>query len=221
MARVILFNKPFQVLSQFTDEQGRKTLADYLSAPGFRAAGRLDYDSEGLLLLTDDGALQQHIANPRHKRWKTYLVQVEGLVTDEALAHLRTGVELKDGPSLPARAKHIPPPLLWPREPPVRERKSVPDSWLELSIREGRNRQVRRMTAAVGYPTLRLVRIQVGDWSLEELLPGEHRQLDIHMPQPTGKARAAINPGGVIECRNGPHMPLLPQSSKTAAAICW
>lgn len=194
MARVILFNKPFQVLSQFTDEQGRKTLADYLSAPGFRAAGRLDYDSEGLLLLTDDGALQQHIANPRHKRWKTYQVQVEGLVTDEALAHLRTGVELKDGPSLPARAKHIPPPLLWPRQPPVRERKSVPDSWLELSIREGRNRQVRRMTAAVGYPTLRLVRIQVGDWSLEKLLPGEHRQLDIHMPQPTGKARAANKP---------------------------
>lgn len=194
MARVILFNKPFQVLSQFTDEQGRETLADYLSAPGFRAAGRLDYDSEGLLLLTDDGALQQHIANPRHKRWKTYQVQVEGLVTDEALAHLRTGVELKDGPSLPARAKRIPPPQLWPRQPPVRERKSVPDSWLELSIREGRNRQVRRMTAAVGYPTLRLVRIQVGDWSLEKLLPGEHRQLDIHMPQPTGKARTAKKP---------------------------
>ena len=194
MARVILFNKPFQVLSQFTDEQGRETLADYLSAPGFRAAGRLDYDSEGLLLLTDDGALQQHIANPRHKRWKTYQVQVEGLVTDEALAHFRTGVELKDGPSLPARAKRIPPPQLWPRQPPVRVRKSVPDSWLELSIREGRNRQVRRMTAAVGYPTLRLVRIQVGDWSLEKLLPGEHRQLDIHMPQPNRKGRAANKP---------------------------
>jgi len=191
MARVILFNKPFQVLSQFTDEQGRETLADYLSAPGFRAAGRLDYDSEGLLLLTDDGALQQHIANPRHKRWKTYQVQVEGLVTDEALAYLRAGVELKDGPSLPARAKRIPPPQLWPRHPPVRERKSVPDSWLELSIREGRNRQVRRMTAAVGYPTLRLLRIQVGDWSLEKLLPGEHRQLDIHMPQAGRKARPA------------------------------
>ena len=194
MARVILFNKPFQVLSQFTDEQGRETLADYLSAPGFRAAGRLDYDSEGLLLLTDDGALQQHIANPRHKHWKTYQVQVEGLVTDEALAYLRAGVELKDGPSLPARAKRIPPPQLWPRQPPVRERKSVPDSWLELSIREGRNRQVRRMTAAVGYPTLRLVRIQVGDWSLEKLLPGEHRQLDIHMPQPNRKGRAANKP---------------------------
>ena len=191
MARVILFNKPFQVLSQFTDDQGRETLADYLSAPGFRAAGRLDYDSEGLLLLTDNGALQQHIANPRHKRWKTYRVQVEGLVTEEALTRLRTGVELKDGASLPARAKRIPPPQLWPRLPPVRERKSVPDSWLELSIREGRNRQVRRMTAAVGHPTLRLVRVQVGDWSLGKLLPGEHRQLDVHMPQPDKKGRAA------------------------------
>jgi len=195
MARVILFNKPFQVLSQFTDEQGRATLADYLSAPGFRAAGRLDYDSEGLLLLTDDGVLQQHIANPRHKRWKTYQVQVEGLVTDEALAQLRSGVELKDGRSLPARAKRIPPPQIWPRSPPVRERKSVPDTWLELSIREGRNRQVRRMTAAVGYPTLRLVRIRVGDWSLQGLQPGEHRQLDINMPQGGRKNRPADKPG--------------------------
>jgi len=194
MARVILFNKPFQVLSQFTDEQGRATLADYLSAPGFRAAGRLDYDSEGLLLLTDDGVLQQHIANPRHKRWKTYQVQVEGLVTDEALAQLRSGVELKDGRSLPARAKRIPPPQIWPRSPPVRERKSVPDTWLELSIREGRNRQVRRMTAAVGYPTLRLVRIRVGDWSLQGLQPGEHRQLDINMPQGGRKNRPADKP---------------------------
>jgi 23S rRNA pseudouridine2457 synthase len=195
MARVILFNKPFQVLSQFTDEQGRATLADYLSAPGCRAAGRLDYDSEGLLLLTDDGALQQHIANPRHKRWKTYQVQVEGLVTDEALAQLRIGVELKDGRSLPARARRIPSPPIWPRTPPVRERKSVPDSWLELSIREGRNRQVRRMTAAVGYPTLRLVRIRVGDWSLQGLQPGEHRQLDINMPQVGRKNRLADKPG--------------------------
>jgi 23S rRNA pseudouridine2457 synthase len=194
MARVILFNKPFQVLSQFTDEQGRATLADYLSAPGFRAAGRLDYDSEGLLLLTDDGVLQQHIANPRHMRWKTYQVQVEGLVTDEALAQLRSGVELKDGRSLPARARRIPPPQIWPRRPPVRERKSVPDSWLELSIREGRNRQVRRMTAAVGYPTLRLVRIRVGDWSLQGLQPGEHRQLDINMAQGGRKNRPADRP---------------------------
>ena len=182
MARIILFNKPFRVLSQFTDEQGRGTLADFLSAPAFRVAGRLDYDSEGLLLLTDDGALQQQIANPRHKRWKTYFVQVEGLVSDQALQQLGAGLQLKDGPTLPARARRIPTPALWHRSPPVRERKSVPDSWLELSIREGRNRQVRRMTAAVGYPTLRLVRIQVGDWTLDGLQPGEHRELEVHSP---------------------------------------
>jgi 23S rRNA pseudouridine2457 synthase len=182
MARIILFNKPFQVLSQFTDELGRATLADFLSAPTFKVAGRLDYDSEGLLLLTDDGALQQQIANPRHKRWKTYQVQVEGLVSDEALQRLAAGVELKDGPTLPARVVRIPPPPLWPRTPPVRERKSVPDSWLELSIREGRNRQVRRMTAAVGFPTLRLVRIRIGDWSVAGLQPGEHRELEVHLP---------------------------------------
>ena len=182
MARIILFNKPFQVLSQFSDDLGRATLADFLAAPTFKVAGRLDYDSEGLLLLTDDGTLQQQIANPRYKRWKTYQVQVEGLVSDHALHLLAAGVELKDGPTLPARAARIPPPPLWPRTPPVRERKSVPDSWLELSIREGRNRQVRRMTAAVGYPTLRLVRIRIGDWSLEGLQPGEHRELEVHLP---------------------------------------
>ena len=181
MASMILFNKPYRVLSQFTDESGRATLADYLSAPGFRAAGRLDYDSEGLLLLTDDGALQQLIANPRHKLWKTYLVQVEGEIDDRALEALVLGVELADGPSLPARARRTAPPLLWPRVPPVRVRQSVPDSWLELSIREGRNRQVRRMTAAVGYPTLRLVRIRVGDWELGQLAPGEHRRTEVHM----------------------------------------
>jgi len=183
MATVALFNKPFQVLSQFSDDQGRATLADYLSLPGFRVAGRLDYDSEGLLVLTDDGALQQQIANPRHKRWKTYLVQVEGNIGEEALARLRSGVLLKDGATLPARVRHIAAPALWPRLPPVRVRKTVADSWLELSIREGRNRQVRRMTAAVGYPTLRLVRTRVGDWSLDELAPGEHRCLDIHLPR--------------------------------------
>lgn len=184
MSRIILFNKPFQVLSQFTDEQGRATLADYLSAPGFKAAGRLDYDSEGLLLLTDDGALQQQIANPRHKRWKTYWVQVEGLVTDEALHRLSAGVQLRDGLTLPARAMRIDHPALWPRVPPVRARKTVADSWLELGICEGRNRQVRRMTAAVGFPTLRLVRIRIGDWSLEGLQPGEYRQLDVQVPSP-------------------------------------
>jgi 23S rRNA pseudouridine2457 synthase len=182
MARIILFNKPFAVLSQFSDDQGRSTLADYLDAPGFRAAGRLDFDSEGLLLLTDEGSLQQQIANPNYKRWKTYLAQVEGLVSGEALRQLAAGVELKDGRSLPARVRRIEPPDLWPRTPPVRARKSVPDCWLELSIREGRNRQVRRMTAAVGYPTLRLVRVAVGGWALQGLAPGEHRELEVHLP---------------------------------------
>lgn len=176
MARIILFNKPWGVLSQFTDrEAGRPTLADYLDAPGFRVAGRLDRDSEGLLVLTDDGRWQQRIANPRHRHWKTYLVQVEGDAGEEALAALAGGLQLKDGPTLPARVRRVPEPdWLWPRDPPVRERKSVPDCWLEIRIREGRNRQVRRMTAAVGLPTLRLVRIAVGDWSLNGLAPGAH-----------------------------------------------
>jgi len=180
MASVILFNKPFRVLSQFTDSSGRATLADYLSAPGFRPAGRLDYDSEGLLLLTDDGALQQQIANPRHKLWKTYLVQVEGEIDERALAELKAGVALRDGPTLPARARRVDPPGLWPREPPVRWRQSIPDSWLELSIREGRNRQVRRMTAAVGFPTLRLVRIRIGDWDLGQLGPGQFLRRELN-----------------------------------------
>jgi len=194
MPNLILFNKPFHVLSQFTDEgrpasERRQTLADYLSAPGFRAAGRLDYDSEGLLVLTDNGALQQQIANPRHKRWKTYLVQVEGDITDQALAQLRLGLALKDGPTLPARARSICVPTgLWPRKPPVRARKSVSDSWLELAIQEGRNRQVRRMTAAVGFPTLRLVRQQVGNWSLDSLQPGEYRELEVAVPPSTPKS---------------------------------
>jgi len=193
MPWIILFNKPFQVLSQFTDEQGRATLADYLAAPAFKAAGRLDYDSEGLLLLTDDGVLQQQIANPRHQRWKTYWVQVEGQLTDEALQHLRAGVQLRDGPTLPARARHIDPPDLWPRLPPVRERKTVVDSWLELGICEGRNRQVRRMTAAVGFPTLRLVRIRIGDWTVEGLQPGAHRRLEVAVPATAPKlARAQV-----------------------------
>jgi 23S rRNA pseudouridine2457 synthase len=192
MSRIILFNKPFRVLSQFSDDQGRATLADYLAAPGFRAAGRLDYDSEGLLLLTDDGALQQQIANPRHRHWKTYWVQVEGQIDDEALHCLSAGIDLRDGPTLPARVGRIDPPGLWPRVPPVRERKNVPDSWLELSICEGRNRQVRRMTAAVGFPTLRLVRVRIGEWSLQGLQPGEFRQLEIHMPAAAPRRR----PGG-------------------------
>ncbi|MCB1703466.1 MAG: pseudouridine synthase [Halioglobus sp.] len=194
MAQLILFNKPFNVLSQFTDDQGRATLADYLSAPGCRVAGRLDFDSEGLLLLTDDGHLQQLIANPSHKQWKTYLVQVEGTVTDDAIAALAGGIALKDGPTLPARARRIPAPELWQRTPPVRTRKTVPDSWLELSIREGRNRQVRRMTAHVGLPTLRLVRTAIGDWSLEDLLPGQYRALSVNMPARTAAPKTTHSP---------------------------
>ncbi|MFU8763020.1 MAG: pseudouridine synthase [Haliea sp.] len=163
----------------------RATLADYLQAPGFRVAGRLDYDSEGLLLLTDDGQLQQQIANPRHKLWKTYWVQVEGVADDAALARLQSGIELKDGPTLPARVRRMAEPEgLWPRDPPVRQRLTVADSWLEISLREGRNRQVRRMTAAVNLPTLRLIRYRVGDWTLEGLAPGEHRRLTVHRPGP-------------------------------------
>lgn len=179
MPQIILFNKPYNVLSQFTDDQGRKTLADYLQAPGFRAAGRLDYDSEGLLVLTDDGRLQQHIAHPANRQWKQYLAQVEGTVTSASLQALETGVVLKDGTTLPARAARVEAPDIWLRDPPIRVRKSVPDCWISLSICEGRNRQVRRMTAAVGFPTLRLIRTAVGDWSLDDLLPGEYTQLDV------------------------------------------
>ncbi|MEH6568933.1 MAG: pseudouridine synthase [Halioglobus sp.] len=191
MASLILFNKPFQVLSQFTDTQGRKTLADYLQAPGYRVAGRLDYDSEGLLLLTDDGRLQQQIANPRHKQWKTYQVQVEGDIEPRAILKLNNGVLLKDGMSLPAKARKIDQPKgLWPRTPPVRARKTVPDSWLELSIREGRNRQVRRMTAAVDFPTLRLLRARIADWTLEGLGPGEFKEITVNTPNlPTNSRR--------------------------------
>lgn len=188
MARLILFNKPCNVLSQFTDERGRATLADYLSAPGCRVAGRLDFDSEGLLLLTDDGRLQQQIANPQHNKWKTYLAQVEGLIDDAAVVQLAKGLVLKDGPTRPARARKVPEPQLWQRVPPVRVRKSVPDSWLELSIAEGRNRQVRRMTAAVGFPTLRLVRTAIGEWTLDDLRPGHYREIVVHMP--AGNIRA-------------------------------
>ncbi len=171
--RLLLLNKPFQVLTQFTDDQGRKTLGDFVKVPGVYPAGRLDYDSEGLLLLTSDGRLQARISNPRHKQPKTYLVQVEGTPSQEQLQKLRQGVILKDGPTLPAEARAIDPPDLWERNPPVRFRKTVPTHWLELTICEGRNRQVRRMTAAVGLPTLRLVRTRIGPWSLGDLQPGE------------------------------------------------
>jgi 23S rRNA pseudouridine2457 synthase len=175
--RLIALNKPFRVLCQFTDAAGRATLADFVRVPGVYAAGRLDYDSEGLLLLSDDGALQQRIAEPRHALPKTYWVQVEGEVSAEALARLRRGVRLADGVSQPARAQEIAPPALWERKPPIRVRKRIPTSWLELTIVEGRNRQVRRMTAAVGLPTLRLVRVRIGEWELAGLAPGEWREL--------------------------------------------
>ena len=182
MPRTILFNKPYDVLSQFTDKgtEGttRRTLSDFIDVPGVYAAGRLDRDSEGLMVLTDDGKLQQRIANPRNKWPKTYWVQVEGKITDTALDQLRNGVELKDGKTRPALAERMDEPAgMWPRNPPIRVRKSVPDSWLRLTIREGRNRQVRRMTAAVGHPTLRLVRWAVGDLTLDGLEPGQSEQL--------------------------------------------
>lgn len=178
-SRLLLVNKPFRVLCQFSDAEGRATLADYVRVPGVYAAGRLDYDSEGLLLLTNDGALQHRIAEPRHALSKTYWVQVEGVVTADALARLRSGVRLADGVTKPARAEQIPEPAIWERTPPVRFRKRVPTSWLALTLTEGRNRQVRRMTAAVGLPTLRLIRVRVGDWELGDLQPGETRELSV------------------------------------------
>ena len=181
MSRLILLNKPFGVLSQFTGgkEGADDTLAHLVDVPGVYPAGRLDKDSEGLLLLTDDGRLQARIAEPRHKMPKTYLAQVEGEVGAEALDRLARGVELKDGKTRPARARKIDPPPIWERDPPVRYRKSVPDSWIALEITEGKNRQVRRMTAAVGLPTLRLVRWRIGDWSVDGLAPGEWRELAV------------------------------------------
>jgi 23S rRNA pseudouridine2457 synthase len=175
---LIAFNKPFNVLSQFTDSAGRRTLADYVKVKDVYPAGRLDYDSEGLLLLTDDGALQKRVADPRHKTKKTYLAQVERTPDDKALALLRRGVKLRDGMTAPVGARLVEEPAwLWPREPPIRHRLNVPTAWLEIKLAEGRNRQVRRMTAAVGHPTLRLVRLSIGAWSLAGLEPGEWRKL--------------------------------------------
>lgn len=186
MAGLILFNKPFDVLSQFTDGSGRATLGDYLDEPdlrGYYPAGRLDRDSEGLLLLTNDGRLQHRICDPQQKLPKTYWVQIEGMPDDGALAALRRGVALKDGMTRPAKVRIIASPELWPRHPPVRERKQIPTHWLEMTITEGRNRQVRRMTAAVTLPTLRLVRISVGPWRLDGLAPGEWQLAEVNLPR--------------------------------------
>ncbi|WP_438990041.1 pseudouridine synthase [Lentibacter sp.] len=184
MSRLILFNKPFGVLSQFTDKgtegSARATLSDFITEKGVYPAGRLDRDSEGLLLLTDDGRLQAKLSNPKFKEPKTYLVQVEGTPDDAALEALSQGITLKDGPTKPAKARRVAQPLwLWPRTPPIRVRKSIPDTWIELTLREGRNRQVRRMTAHVGHPTLRLIRVSIGPHSLEGIAPGAWTKLDV------------------------------------------
>ena len=179
MSCVVLFNKPYGVLSQFTSAHGAATLADYIARPGVYAAGRLDKDSEGLLVLTDDGALQHTIASPKHKMAKTYWAQVERVPDEEALERLRAGVKLKDGLTKPAKARLISPPELWERVPPIRTRRAIPTAWVELQLTEGKNRQVRRMTAAVGYPTLRLVRYAVGPWTLDGLPLGQWRELRV------------------------------------------
>ncbi|MDG6777864.1 rRNA large subunit pseudouridine synthase E [Thiomicrorhabdus sp. zzn3] len=184
MSKILLFNKPFNVLCQFTDEpqyaEQRETLANYIDLPGFYAAGRLDRDSEGLLLLTDDGKLQHRISDPKHKQAKTYLVQVEGNISRQAIRQLQDGVELKDGKTRPAKARKVAEPKwIWARNPPIRERKHIPTSWIELTITEGKNRQVRRMTAAVGFPTLRLIRTRIGDYQLKHLKPGESLLIDV------------------------------------------
>ena len=191
-SRLLLFNKPYGVLTQFTDQAGRQTLKDFMEIPGIYPAGRLDRDSEGLLLLTDDGQLQNRIASPRHKMPKTYWVQVEGIPDEQTLDHLRTGIVLNDGPTLSASVRMIAPPPVWPRTPPIRVRQSVPDSWLELTITEGRNRQVRRMTAAIGYPTLRLIRCQIGPWRIDALEPGCWRELQV--PASLGSGRTDNKP---------------------------
>ena len=175
---IVLFNKPFRVLSQFTTDDDKATLADFIDIPGVYCAGRLDYDSEGLLVLTDDGKLQQRIANPNFSKKKSYWVQVEGIPTEADLERLRQGIQLKDGVTQPANAALIEAPMLWTRDPPIRERRNIPTCWIDLSITEGRNRQVRRMTAHIGYPTLRLVRYAVADWQLDGLAPGEYRAVD-------------------------------------------
>ncbi len=194
MPRLILLNKPYGVLSQFTDSASRPTLADYLPVPGVYVAGRLDRDSEGLLALTDDGALQTRISHPRYKAPKTYRAQVEGDPTEATLERLRRGIELSDGLTRPAMVQRIPEPAgLWPRDPPIRYRAAIPTVWLEITLCEGRNRQIRRMTAAIGHPTLRLIRWRIGNWTLDGLRPGHWRELPI----------ADSSPGRVRRHRDG------------------
>ncbi len=187
MSTIILLNKPFQVLSQFQDAEGRQTLKHLLpNQPGFYPAGRLDHDSEGLLLLTNDGALQHYISDPQHKQPKIYWAQVEGIPTADSLAEFERGLTLKDGKTKPAKCRAIEEPKqLWERTPAIRERKNIPTQWLEITLTEGRNRQVRRMTAAIGHPTLRLIRYKIGSWSLDSLQPGEHRTENAHLPANT------------------------------------
>ena len=178
MARLILFNKPFNVMSQFTDDSGRQTLADFIPIKGVYAAGRLDYDSEGLMLLTDDGRLQHQIAHPKAKLGKTYWVQVEGAPTEADLAPISEGLALKDGTTLPAKWQMgIGPDKIWDRDPPIRVRKTIPDTWITLTLKEGRNRQIRLMCAHLGFPVLRLIRYRVGSWTLDGLAPGQWREV--------------------------------------------
>ena len=200
MFRFILLNKPYGVLCQFTDEAGRATLKDCVAVPGVYAAGRLDTDSEGLLLLTDDGPLQHRITDPRHKLPKTYIVQVEGEADEAALAQLRAGLDLGDFRTRPCAAKSVAEPdWLWPRDPPVRFRKSVPTSWLEIVLREGKNRQVRRMTAKVGLPTLRLIRVAIGPWRLDGLAPGQWREVAVQTLPPAKAAPPRQRAGGAVK----------------------
>jgi len=191
MPQLILFNKPFNVLSQFTDNDNRRTLAEFIDIEDVYAAGRLDYDSEGLLLLTDHGALQHQITDPKHKLAKTYWAQVEGEPSESDVKLLEKGVNLKDGITAPAKAKIIPEPHIWNRTPPIRERKNINTTWISLTITEGRNRQVRRMTAAIGFPTLRLIRYSIGSWTIDNLEPGNFSEVSVNAPKETKNTNQA------------------------------